>query len=335
MSSTANRPLEIAVIGGGSFGTAIVKMLSESEVPFRWWMHNEESAAHVRQFHHNPKYLTDVELYTEVIEVYTDINAAIDGADLVVLVTPSAYLKPALSGLTVSLADKKVFSAIKGIVPEENMIVGNYLQKIMGVPESNIGVITGPCHAEEIALERLSYLTVASQNKDLARQMADRLTCSYVKCTLSEDIYGTEYAAVIKNIYALASGMFYGLGYGDNFQAVLMSNALREMRRFMKSVDPVSRNVKKSAYMGDLLVTCYSQFSRNRTLGAMVGRGYTVASAKAEMKMVAEGYHAVPLIYKLKKHKEVKMPIVRAVYDVLYEGKSAKKTMAKLAQKLN
>jgi glycerol-3-phosphate dehydrogenase (NAD(P)+) len=196
-------------------------------------------------------------------------------------------------------------------------------------------VITGPCHAEEIALERLSYLTVAAREKSVAKIVAQSMESHYMKCTLSNDVYGTEYAAVMKNIYAIAAGMYHGLGYGDNFQAVLMSNAVREMKRFMSAVSDAKVNINKSAYLGDLLVTGYSQFSRNRMLGNMLGKGYTVKSAKAEMTMVAEGYYAVPLVHKLRRKREVKMPIVKAVHAVLYEGKSAKKVMAKLAQKLD
>jgi glycerol-3-phosphate dehydrogenase (NAD(P)+) len=215
------------------------------------------------------------------------------------------------------------------------MIVGRYLNEVLGVPEEQIVVITGPCHAEEIALERLSFLTVAARDKKVAKMMVNCLECHYVKCTWSADLYGTEYAAVMKNIYAIAAGIYHGLGYGDNFQAVLMSNSVREMKRFMNAVSDTKVNIYKSAYLGDLLVTGYSQFSRNRMLGNMLGKGYTVRSARAEMTMVAEGYYAVPLVYKLRKKREVKMPIVKAVHSVLYEGKPARKVMAKLAQKLS
>ena len=215
------------------------------------------------------------------------------------------------------------------------MIVGRYLFEVLGVPEQQIVVITGPCHAEEIALERLSFLTVATREKKVAKMMVDCLECHYVRCTWSADLYGTEYAAVLKNIYAIAAGIYHGLGYGDNFQAVLMSNSVREMKRFMNAVSDTKVNIYKSAYLGDLLVTGYSQFSRNRMLGNMLGKGYTVRSARAEMTMVAEGYYAVPLVYKLRKKREVKMPIVKAVHSVLYEGKPARKVMAKLAQKLS
>ena len=326
---------KVAVIGGGSFGTAVVKMVSENTGLCHWWMHNEESAAHIREYHHNPRYLSSVAFDKGTVEIFTDINSAIAGCDIVIFAVPSAFVKEVLSNMNTGALDGKlVCSTIKGIIPDENMIVGEYLREVVGVPEDHIVVITGPCHAEEIALERLSFLTVAALDASVSKKVASVLQSHYVRCTLSKDIYGTEYAAVMKNIYAIAAGKCHGLGYGDNFQAVLISNAAREMRRFMKSTCEGRINIKKSAYLGDLLVTCYSQFSRNRMLGNMLGKGYTVKSAKAEMTMVAEGYYAAALVAKIRKKQEVRMPIVKAVYEVMYEGKSAKKTMAKLAQKL-
>ena len=325
----------VAVIGGGSFGTALTKIFSDTLGHCAWWMHNSESAMHVMRYHHNPRYLSSVGFKPEAISVFTDIEACVAEADIVVLAVPSAFVKEVLADLDSSLLRKKIVAtAIKGIIPDENMIVGRYLNEILEVPEEQIVVITGPCHAEEIALERLSYLTVAAREKSVAKMVGQCMESHYMKCTLSDDLYGTEYAAVLKNIYAIAAGMYHGLGYGDNFQAVLMSNAAREMNRFMKAVSDTKVNINKSAYLGDLLVTGYSQFSRNRMLGNMLGKGYTVKSAKAEMTMVAEGYYAVPLVHKLRRKREVKMPIVKAVHAVLYDGKSAKKEMAKLAQKL-
>jgi glycerol-3-phosphate dehydrogenase (NAD(P)+) len=326
----------VAVIGGGSFGTALTKIFSDTLGHCSWWMHNSESAMHVMRYHHNPRYLSSVGFKPETISVFTDLQACIADADIVVLAVPSAFVKEVLAEVDPALLRKKIVAtAIKGIIPDENMIVGRYLNEILEVPEEQIVVITGPCHAEEIALERLSYLTVAAREKSVAKIVAQSMESHYMKCTLSNDVYGTEYAAVMKNIYAIAAGMYHGLGYGDNFQAVLMSNAVREMKRFMSAVSDAKVNINKSAYLGDLLVTGYSQFSRNRMLGNMLGKGYTVKSAKAEMTMVAEGYYAVPLVHKLRRKREVKMPIVKAVHAVLYEGKSAKKVMAKLAQKLD
>ena len=328
--------LKVAVIGGGSFGTALAKIFSENLGHCSWWMHNSDSALHVMRYHHNPRYLSSVGFQPDTISVYTDVSDCIKEADIIVLAVPSAFIKEVLADLSPELLKNKIIATtIKGIIPDENMIVGRYLNEVLGVPEEQIVVITGPCHAEEIALERLSFLTVAARDKKVAKMMVNCLECHYVRCTWSADLYGTEYAAVMKNIYAIAAGIYHGLGYGDNFQAVLMSNSLREMKRFMNAVSDTKVNIYKSAYLGDLLVTGYSQFSRNRMLGNMLGKGYTVRSARAEMTMVAEGYYAVPLVYKLRKKREVKMPIVKAVHSVLYEGKPARKVMAKLAQKLS
>lgn len=333
MSTTAQK---VAVIGGGSFGTALAKIFSDNLGHCAWWMHNSESAMHVMRHHHNPRYLSSVGFQPATISVYTDVEECIKDADVVVLAVPSAFIKDVLADLDPEILRRKIVAtSIKGIIPDENMIIGRYLHEILELPEEQIVIITGPCHAEEIALERLSYLTVAAREKAVAKMVAGCLENHYMKCTLSEDLYGTEYAAVLKNVYAIAAGMYHGLGYGDNFQAVLMSNAAREMKRFMNAVSDTKVNINKSAYLGDLLVTGYSQFSRNRMLGNMLGKGYTIRSARAEMTMIAEGYYAVPLVHKLRRKREVKMPIVKAVHAVLYEGKSAKKIMAKLAQKLN
>ena len=328
--------LKVAVIGGGSFGTALAKIFSENLGHCSWWMHNRDSALHVMRYHHNPRYLSSVGFQPDTISVYTDVSDCVKEADIIVLAVPSAFIKEVLADLSPELLKNKILATtIKGIIPDENMIVGRYLNEVLGVPEEQIVVITGPCHAEEIALERLSFLTVAARDKKVAKMMVNCLECHYVRCTWSADLYGTEYAAVMKNIYAIAAGIYHGLGYGDNFQAVLMSNSVREMKRFMNAVSDTKVNIYKSAYLGDLLVTGYSQFSRNRMLGNMLCKGYTVRSALAEMTMVAEGYYAVPLVYKLRKKREVKMPIVKAVHSVLYEGKPARKVMAKLAQKLS
>lgn len=325
----------ISVLGGGSWATALVKILSENNDYVGWWMRDEESVMHVKRYHHNPKYLSSIELPTEKIDITTDMDHLVQESDYLIFAIPSAFLKPSLERLTVPIADKVVFSAIKGIVPDENVIVGEFLNQQYNVPIEQIGVIMGPCHAEEVALERLSYLTTASQTMEYAKFMAGALTCDYIQTSTSDDIYGTEYAAVLKNIYSLAAGICHGLGYGDNFQAVLVSNAAREMKRFIKAVYPIKRDITGSAYLGDLLVTAYSQFSRNRLFGTMIGKGYTVRSAMLEMNMVAEGYYATKLIKSVRKNYEVKMPISNAVYKILYEGKNPRKVMAALAEKLS
>ncbi len=330
-----NFSMNIAVIGGGSWATAIVKMLTESNDYVGWWMRDEENVLHIKRYHNNRRYLTGVELQTEKIAISTDLDHIVSEAHCLIVAIPSAFLKASLKHLSISLEGKYIFSAIKGIVPDENLIVGEFFHQNYQVPLDKIGVITGPCHAEEVALERLSYLTVAALDSDLADKVAKRISCDYIKVCTSDDIYGTEYAAVLKNIYALAAGICHGLGYGDNFQAVLVSNAIREMKRFMKVVHPIKRDINDSAYLGDLLVTAYSQFSRNRTFGNMIGKGYTIKSAMLEMNMVAEGYYAAKLIREVRKEKEVKMPIADAVYKILYKDRNPKKVMAKLTGKLD
>lgn len=324
----------IAVIGGGSWATALVKILSETNDYVGWWMRDEDAVTHVKRYHNNPRYLTSVELPTEKIDISSDLNHLVEQSDYLIFAIPSAFLKASLANYSLNLQDKVVFSAIKGIVPDENVIVGEFFNQYLQVPIENIGVIMGPCHAEEVALERLSYLTAASQSSEHAKYMAEALACDYIKTSTSDDIYGTEYAAVLKNIYSLAAGICHGLGYGDNFQAVLVSNATREMKKFIKAVHPIKRDITGSAYLGDLLVTAYSQFSRNRLFGTMIGKGYTVKSAMLEMNMVAEGYYATKLIKSVKRNYEVRMPIANAVYKILYEGKNPKKVMEALTHKL-
>jgi glycerol-3-phosphate dehydrogenase (NAD(P)+) len=234
-----------------------------------------------------------------------------------------------------ALKDKIIFSAIKGIVPEHNLIVGEYLNKEFSVPLQNIGVITGPCHAEEVALEKLSYLTIASISDENARQLGKYLNCRYLKTTVSDDIYGTEYAAVIKNVIAVAGGICHGLGYGDNFLAVLVSNAIQEIERYVNAVHPIDRDIKASAYLGDLLVTAYSQFSRNRMFGTMVGKGYSIRQAQLEMNMVAEGYYAVKCVYEINRNFKVHMPITEAVYNIVYQNANVRKEIIKLTDLLS
>lgn len=328
--------MHVAVIGGGSWATALVKIISETNDYVGWWMRDEENVLHIKRFHNNKKYLSSVELATERIDISTDLRHIVSEADCVIVAIPSAFLKDAFKDFPrEGFKDKFVFSAIKGIVPDENLIVGEFFNEKYQVPLDRIGVVTGPCHAEEVALERLSYLTIASQNAAVAQEVADLMQCDFIKTNVSDDIYGTEYAAVLKNIYALAAGICHGLGYGDNFQAVLVSNAIREMKRFIKVVHPIKRDINDSAYLGDLLVTAYSQFSRNRMFGNMIGKGYTVRSAMLEMNMVAEGYYAAKLIQLVRKEKEIKMPIANAVHKILYKQKSPRKVMAKLAMKLD
>ena len=326
---------KFAVIGGGSWATAVAKMLCENQSEICWYMRNQNAVDHIKNERHNPNYLSSVEFDVNKLKLTTDINEAVAYADYLVFAIPSAFLNTELEKLTESLEGKVIFSAIKGIVPETFLIVGEHFHKQYKIPYENIGVITGPCHAEEVALERLSYLTIACADDEKAKVMAKNLACNYIKTKISDDIIGTEYAAMLKNIYAIAAGIAHGLGYGDNFQALLMSNAIREMKKFIKKVHHMKRNINDSAYLGDLLVTGYSVFSRNRMFGNMIGKGYTVKSAMMEMSMVAEGYYAVKSAYKLNLDYKAKTPIIDAVYQILYEGKNAKVVFKKLTDQLD
>lgn len=330
----SNTP-KFAVIGGGSWATAIAKMLCSNVDTIAWYMRNTSAIEHIKLQKHNPNYLSSVEFDTNKLLLTSDINEAVAYADYIIFAIPSAFLNTELQNLTVDLKDKVIFSAIKGIVPETSLIVGEHFHDTYDLDYDNIGVITGPCHAEEVALERLSYLTIACGSEKKARMMASNLNSHYIKTKISDDIIGTEYAAMLKNIYAIAAGMAHGLGYGDNFQALLMSNAIREMKKFIRKVHKMKRNINDSAYLGDLLVTGYSVFSRNRMFGNMIGKGYTVKSAMMEMSMVAEGYYAAKSAYKLNKEYKAKTPIIDAVYSILYEGRDAKQVFKKLTDKLD
>ena len=332
-----NKDIKFAVLGGGSWATAIVKMLCENQKEVGWYMRSVYVKEHILNEQHNPNYLSSVEFHVEQLKLSNNINEIVEYAEYLIFAIPSAFLNEELEKLTASLKDKIIFSAIKGIVPETGLIVGEHFHKKYDIPYKNIGVITGPCHAEEVALERLSYLTVACADEEKAQIMADNLSCNYIKTKISDDIIGTEYAAMLKNVYAIAAGIAHGLGYGDNFQSILMSNSIREMSRFIKRIHKMKRNINDSAYLGDLLVTGYSIFSRNRMFGNMIGKGYTVKSAMMEMSMVAEGYYAAKsahLINEIEKEK-TKTPIIDAVYSILYEGKEPKKVFKKLTEKLN
>ncbi len=330
---TKNR---IAVVGGGSWATAIVKMLCNNSQKINWWIRNPETVEYIKKYKHNPKYLTSIEFEIEKLNIDSSLKKIISDSDIIIMAVPSAFLKNALQDFKKEdFKNKKIFSAIKGIVPEDLLIVGEFFNSAYEISMENIGVITGPCHAEEVAMEKLSYLTIASQNTESASFVASQLNCRYIKTTVSDDIYGTEYSAVLKNVFAIANGICHGLGYGDNFSAVLISNAIQEIKRFVDAVHPIDRDIKSSAYLGDLMVTAYSQFSRNRTFGNMIGKGYSVKSAQMEMNMIAEGYYGVKCIYEINKKYSVDMPITTAVYKILYEKKSPSVEMAKLTEKLS
>ncbi len=326
---------KIAVLGGGSWATAIVKMLSENLEEIGWYMRSESNVAYIKEHRHNPSYITSIEFNTDQLVLSSDINTIVDYADYLIFAIPSAFLNDELKKISRPLHGKIIFSAIKGIVPESGKIVGEHFFEEFDIPLPNIGVITGPCHAEEVALERLSYLTIACQDEEKATYIAKNLSSRYINTKITDDIIGTEYAAMLKNIYAIAAGIAHGLGYGDNFQSVLMSNAIREMKRFIKKVHKMKRNINDSAYLGDLLVTGYSVFSRNRMFGNMIGKGYTVKSAIFEMSMIAEGYYAAKSAYEIKNDKDARTPIIDVIYRILYEQKEAKKEFKKLADVLD
>ena len=301
-------PGKIAIMGGGSWATAIAKMVLSQAESINWYMRRDDRIADFKRLGHNPAYLTGVKFDTKRINFNSNINDVVKESDTLIFVTPSPYLKVHLKKLKTKIKDKFIITAIKGIVPDDNLIVSEYFTKEYGVPAENIAVLAGPCHAEEVALERLSYLTIACPDTDKACTIARKLASSFIKTSVSNDV-----------VYAIAAGICSGLKYGDNFQAVLMSNAIQEMNRFLQTVHPLNRNVSDSVYLGDLLVTGYSNFSRNRTFGTMIGKGYSVKSAQIEMEMIAEGYYGTKCIKEINKHYHVNMPIVDAVYNILYE----------------
>ncbi len=327
---------KVGIIGGGSWATALAKILSENVESFHWWMRNEGAVAHFNKFHRNPNYLSSVHFVGDKVNVTTNLREVVDACEILIIATPSAFLNDVFVDFDKEGLDRKIiFSAVKGIVPEYHAIPAKFIHKQFRTPYNQIGIICGPCHAEEVALERLSYLTIACEDQKHAQNMADLLSCRYIKTTVSEDLFGSELSAILKNVYAVASGICHGLGYGDNFQAVLISNAIQEINRFVDVISPVHRDVQTSAYLGDLLVTAYSQYSRNRTFGGMIGRGYSVRSAQIEMNMVAEGYYAAKGIIEINKKFEVAIPICAAVYRILYERMSPAIEMKLLADKLS
>lgn len=330
--------LSIGVIGGGSWATALVKILTDNSLEKRvnWWLRDEQKVQYIDQYRHNPDYLSSVSFEHGDLHLYSDLKDCINDSDIILLVVPSAFVFDTLSGLDKRLFDgKSVVSAVKGLIPETSDILGDFLNQHWGIDADRIGVITGPCHAEEVAQEKLSYLTVASENEELAVQFAQLLNGRFIMTTITDDIYGTEYSAVLKNVYAIAAGICHGLRFGDNFQAVLVSNAIREIKRFIAAVHPIERDIDDSAYLGDLVVTAYSLFSRNRRFGNMLGKGYSVKAAQLEMNMVAEGYYAVKTVHEMNESLKVQMPIADFVYAVVYGEKRAKDVVEDLLNQLN
>lgn len=306
-------------MGGGSWATAVAKIVLEKVDHISWYMRRPEVIEDFKRLEHNPSYLTSVHFDVNRISFSSDINEVVRNCDTLIFVTPSPYLKNHLKKLKEKLHNKFVITAIKGIVPDENLICSEYFRQVFNVPDDNLAVLGGPSHAEEVALGRLTYLTIGCTDEEKAANFADLIASSYVKTKTNSDVIGIEYASVLKNVYAIASGICNGLKYGDNFQSVLVSNAVQEMSRFINAVYPIERNVYDSVYLGDLLVTSYSNFSRNRVFGTMIGRGYSVKSAQIEMEMIAEGFYGTKCMKEINRHFHVNMPILDAVYNILYE----------------
>ena len=311
---------KIAIIGGGSWATAIAKIVVGHTHHIGWYMRREDQIEDFRRMGHNPSYLTSVHFNIQEINFSNDLNRIVADYDTLVFVVPSPYLKNHLRKLKTRLKDKFIVTAIKGIVPDENLICSEYFHQVFDVPHDSLACLGGPSHAEEVALERLSYLTVGCAELEKAQAFADVLASPFIKTKTSTDVIGIEFSSVLKNVYAIAAGICGGLKFGDNFQAVLMSNAVQEMSRFLQTVHPdPTRNVYDSVYLGDLLVTGYSNFSRNRVFGTMIGKGYSVKSAQMEMEMIAEGYFGTKCMKEINRHWHVNMPILDAVYNILYE----------------
>ncbi|MBR3477503.1 MAG: glycerol-3-phosphate dehydrogenase [Bacteroidaceae bacterium] len=311
---------KVAIIGGGSWATAMAKIVLKHEERINWYMRRDDRIEEFKRLGHNPAYLTGLHFDTDRIDFSSDLNKIVKESDTLVFVTPSPYLKGHLKKLKTSIREKLIAIAIKGLVPDDNITISQYFQQAFNVPEDNITTIGGPSHAEEVAMDRLCYLTVGCHSIDNARTVAELLTNRCVKTSVSTDIEGIEYSSVLKNVYAIAAGICNGLKYGDNFHAVLVANAVQEMDRFLQSVERRDdRKVINTAYLGDLLVTMYSNFSRNRTFGTMIGRGYSVKTAQLEMEMIAEGYYGTYCMKQINKKYHVNMPILDAMYNILYE----------------
>lgn len=325
-------PGRVAVMGGGSWATALAKLLLNDNKKIIWYMRRADRIDDFKRLHHNPAYLSDVRFDINRIEFSDDINYVCQKANTLLLAMPSPYIKEHLKKISVDLSNKYVVSAVKGIVPDENMLVSQYMKDVYNVKTENMLVLSGPCHAEEVALERLSYLTVGCPDLDLSQSFAEHIASKQMRTIISTDVDGIEYSAVLKNVYAIAAGIVHGMKGGDNFLAMLISNAIREIEKFINVVAPHPRNICDSVYLGDLLVTSYSNFSRNHNFGSLIGRGYNVKVAKMEMEMVAEGYFGTKCIYEINQKYKVDMPILDGMYEILYKNAPAEKTIRDLGK---
>jgi len=331
-----SKDLKFGIIGSGSWGTALIKIISENIKPINWYIRKKENVDFINKNKHNKNYLSSVNLNIKKLNISSDINKVCENSDVLIFAVPSKYIESELKKIEIDFSKKIIISAIKGIVPESNLLFSEHLEKNYKISSSNIAMISGPCHAEEVGMEKLSYLTMASKNVKRFKNISYAFKCKYININISDDIIGIEYSSMLKNIYALAIGISNGLGYGDNFQSVLMSNSIREMKYFISKRDTKDRQINNSVYLGDLLVTGYSAFSRNRMFGNMIGKGYSVRAAQSEMKMVAEGYIATKKAFQLNNKKdEAKTPILNAAYKILYEKKSSRKIFKQLSDIIN
>lgn len=327
---------KIAVIGGGSWATALAKLLLSNNERILWYMRRQNRIDEFKRRGHNPMYLSDIKFDTSRIDFHSDINEACKEADTLVIAIPSPFFLESATKITCDISDKVIVSAVKGIVPDKNLIITDFFASRFGCKDENLLVIGGPCHAEEVALERLSYLTIGCHDREKSVAFAEMLRSPALRTIVSNDVAGIEYAAVLKNVYAIAGGIISGMKAGDNFMAMMACNAANEMREFIDAMAPMKRDICHSAYLGDLLVTAYSRFSRNHNFGAMIGKGYSVNAAKMEMEMVAEGYYGTKCIHEINESgPKVKMPIQEAVYKVIYERMSPRQAMYEIAPTLN
>ena len=329
--------MKFGVIGSGSWATALVKILSDNGQEINWWVRNKEQIAHIQKRRYNPQYLSSARLDISLLTVSDDINEVVRNSDVILLVVPSAFIQEVLEGVNKEeLLNKKILSAIKGIVPGADILLNDFLAIHFNIPIENYFALLGPCHAEEVASEKLSYLTFSGVDITMAEKISLCFKTSYINTVINSDIIGVQYAAVLKNIYALGAGIAHGLEYGDNFLSVYIANSADEMAGFLRkagvehivvgeheedssSTHKKSPNYAASVYLGDLLVTCYSPYSRNRTFGNMIGKGYTVQSAQLEMNMVAEGYYASKCIDHINQKTGANIPIAKTVYKILWE----------------
>jgi glycerol-3-phosphate dehydrogenase (NAD(P)+) len=329
--------MRFGIIGSGSWATALAKILTDNRIPVHWWIRNGALVEHLQSRHHNPQYLSTVYFDVSLLHLSSRLQTVISASDCLVIAVPSAFVMETFSGLDKKdLEGKKLVSAVKGILPQGNLLLNDYFKKEFGVGLQDYFTVMGPCHAEEIAAEKLSYLTFSGSDETFTAQIASHFSTQYLNIVVNNDIFGVQFAAVLKNIYALGAGMAHGLEYGDNFLSVLIANCADEMAGFLRKVgirhievgihDPVSGSSKRmgnyaaSVYLGDLLVTCYSLYSRNRTFGNMIGKGYSVKSAQLELNMVAEGYNASKCIYLINQQVGADMPIAETIYSILWEN---------------